>query len=578
MKARPDHKVKTRMLFVGIGFFLLMTAISAKAVYLQVFCGGWLSQKAADQYEQSLVTLGKRGTIYDTNQQAMAVTIGATSVAAYPARIKDTAHTAKALASALKLKRRSLQRCLASSKSFVWVKRQVTPKEAEAVAQLKLDGIDFIPEHSRYYPQKTMAAQLIGFAGIDGHGLEGLEFYYDKELKGPVQHSTVLKDAFGRGFNYSKKSPPRLAGDNLVLTVDVTIQYITEKALEEAVKMSTARSGMAVVMNPKSGAVLALAHYPFFNPNAFTAYHREEWRNRAVTDPFEPGSTMKIFSMAAALESGKCTPNTIFFCENGTYMVGRHTIHDTSPRGWLSLQQIVKYSSNIGAVKVSELIGPQALFGTLGGFGFGQRTQIDCPGETAGSLAPFKHWSQMDASAIAFGQGLSASAIQMITAASSIANDGILMQPFVVRAITDQNGRVLKTFQPRVLRRVVAPETARTLRRIMTTVITDGGTGTEAALEGYTACGKTGTAQKIDQQGTYAEGKYIASFIGFAPAEQPEVAILVVVDEPVNDHYGGVVAAPAFRKIAQETLNYLNVPPSIKRDRLTASQMRGAAG
>jgi len=560
--------MKTRF---NLAFFLVMAGIGAKAVYLQVFCGQWLSQKAADQYEKSQVTFGKRGTIYDTHQQPMAVTIETASVAAYPARIKNAKATAKALAAALKLKHRSVARKLSSTKSFVWIKRQVTPKEVAAVSRLELEGIDFIPAHSRYYPQKTMAAQLIGFAGIDGRGLEGLEFYYDQELVGPIRHSKVLKDAFGRGFASSHTAAPHLAGHNLILTVDLTIQYITEKALEEAIKTSQARSGMAVVMNPATGAVLALAHYPFFNPNNFTAHQRADWRNRAVTDPFEPGSTMKIFSMAAALESGKATANTIFFCENGRYTIGRNTIHDTSPRGWLSLQQIIKYSSNIGAVKVSELIGPEVLFNTLGYFGFGRETQIDCPGETVGSLAPFKHWSKIDAGAIAFGQGLSASALQLATGASAIANDGILMRPFVVRAITDRNGRIVKTFKSQQRQRVITPETAHTLRRIMMTVITDGGTGTEAALEEYTVCGKTGTAQKINQQGTYAEDKYIASFIGFAPAERPELTILVVIDEPAQGHYGGIVAAPAFRKIARETLNYLKVPPTVKRDRLTAS-------
>jgi len=578
MKSSLDHKIRIRMIVVGLGFFLLMGVIGAKAVYLQVFCGEWLSQKAADQYEKSQVTFGKRGTIYDTSQQAMAVTIETASVAAYPARIKNTAATARALAASLKLKRRTVARKLSSSKSFVWIKRQVTPKEVAAVSRLKLEGIDFIPEHSRYYPQKTMAAQLIGFAGIDGHGLEGLEFYYDQELDGSIRRSKVLKDAFGRGFDSSHASTSRIAGHNLVLTLDLTIQYITEKALEEAINSSAAKSGMAVVMNPKTGAVLALAHYPLFNPNNFTAYQREEWRNRAITDPFEPGSTMKIFSMAAALESGKATANTIFFCENGTYTIGKNTIHDTRPRGWLSLQQIVKFSSNIGAVKVSELVGPETLFNTLGYFGFGRETQIDCPGETAGTLAPFRHWSKIDAGAIAFGQGLSASAIQLVTGASAIANNGLLMQPLVVRAVTDQNGRVVKAFPPRQIRRVIAPETARTLRRIMTTVITEGGTGTEAALEEYTVCGKTGTAQKIDQQGTYDDSKYIASFIGFAPAESPEITILVVIDEPMNGYYGGIVAAPAFRQIAQETLNYLNVPTTIQRDRMTASQVREALG
>ena len=578
MKKSHHQKIKSRMILVGIGFFLLMLGIGAKAVYLQVYCGKWLSEKAADQYEKSQVTFGKRGTIYDANQQAMAVTIETASIAAYPSRIKNPKATAKALASSLKLKRRTVARKLSSAKSFVWIKRQVTPKEVDAITRLKLEGIDFIPEHSRYYPQKTLAAQLIGFTGIDGHGLEGLEYYYNQALEGPVRRVKIFKDAFGRGFDSSRSATPRLAGQNLVLTLDLTIQYITEQALQTAVDASAASSGMAVVMNPKTGAVLALAHYPFFNPNNFTAFKRDEWRNRAVTDPFEPGSTMKIFSMAAALESGKATANTIFFCENGTYAIGKNTIHDTRPRGWLSLQQIIKYSSNIGAVKVSELIGPETLFNTLGYFGFGQETLIDCPGETAGSLAPFKKWSKIDAGAIAFGQGLSASAIQLVTGASAIANDGILMQPFVVKAITDRNGRVVQSFTPRQIRRVIAPETAQTLRRIMMTVITDGGTGTEAALEEYTVCGKTGTAQKIDQEGTYAEGKYIASFIGFAPADAPELAILVVINEPMNGHYGGIVAAPAFKKIAQEALNYLNVPSTHKRDRLTASQDIEALG
>jgi cell division protein FtsI (penicillin-binding protein 3) len=292
---------------------------------------------------------------------------------------------------------------------------------------------------------------------------------------------------------------------------------------------------------------------------------------------------MKIFLASAAIESGFCNPNTIFFCEGGRYRIGRNFINDTHAHGWLSLQQIVKFSSNIGTVKIAERIGKDNIYSTLRNFGFGEKTGIDCPGETSGTLSPQSRWTKIDTGAISFGQGLSVSAIQLITAVSSIANNGILMKPYVVQAITDQNGRLIENFQPQKVRTVISPETARTIKRIMQTVITEGGTGVNAALEGYTACGKTGTAQKIDKTGRYARGKYVASFVGFAPAENPAVAILVIVDEPKEEHYGGTVAAPAFRKIATDTLNYLNIPPSRRKSlenegRLMAFRDGGAKG
>jgi cell division protein FtsI (penicillin-binding protein 3) len=325
-------------------------------------------------------------------------------------------------------------------------------------------------------------------------------------------------------------------------------------------------------MDPKTGAVLAMAHYPLFNPNNYGQFHKNDWRNRAITDPYEPGSTMKIFSAAAALESGIATPNSIFFCENGAYRIGKNIVNDVHSHGWLSLQQIVKYSSNIGAVKVGEMIGPEFHYKTLKHFGFGEKTDIDCPGETAGTLSSYKRWSRIDAGAISFGQGLSVSALQLVTATAAIANDGVLMRPFVVRSITDPNGHLIKEIQPRRVRRVMSIDSARTLNRIMQTVITRGGTGVQAALDGYTVCGKTGTAQKTDSSGTYAKGRYVASFVGFAPAEDPAVAILVVVDEPRGKYYGGSVAGPAFRNIAQETLSYLDIPPKKSSDNLTVSR------
>ncbi len=535
-------------------------AIGAKAVYLQIFCGPWLSQKAADQYEKSFISHGKRSIIYDINHREMAVSINVTSIAAFPPHIKDARATAKALEKALKIDINALCRKLASKKSFVWVKRRVTPREAKEVKNLKLSGIDFIPEQKRFYPNKTLAAQVLGFSGIDSHGLEGIEFYYDAYLKGTADKFTVLKDALGHGFDSKKKTVSNYGGNNLILTIDSTIQYITERALEEAVTKFSARSGTAIVMAPKTGAILALAHYPFFNPNSFESFDRKLWRNRAITDQFEPGSTMKIFSAAAALESGVCTPNSIFFCENGAYKIGKNVVHDTHPHGWLSLQQIIKYSSNIGAVKVGEMMGSEFLYKTLRNFGFGEKTGIDCPGETAGSLSSYNRWSKIDAGAISFGQGVSVSAIQLITAASAIANDGILLKPYIVQAIIDQNGRIIKCSTPCKVGRVVSFETARAVRKMMKSVVSNGGTGVNAALESYSVCGKTGTAQKIDEKGTYEKGKYIASFIGFIPAEEPEAAILVMIDEPQGKHYGSIVAAPAFRKITHEMLNYINIP------------------
>ncbi len=562
----PDatKHLRRRTIIVGLIIGLCFVAIGAKAVYLQIFCSSWLSQKAANQYESSIKSSGKRGTIYDAKLRELAVSIEVTSIAAHPQQINDVGEIAKPLSKILQIDRRELIRKLSSDKKFVWVKRAVTPKENQAVQNLQLPGIDFILEHKRFYPNKMLAAQILGFTNIDDHGIEGLEYYYDLYLRGKLSKFTVMKDALGRGFDGEKRWISNYSGNNLILTIDSTIQFITEKALDEAVQEFSAKSGMAIVMATQTGAILAMAHAPLFNPNAFGGYEQKIWRNRIITDPFEPGSTMKIFSAAAALETGSCSPNSIFYCENGAYKVGKNVIHDIHGYGWLSLQQIIKHSSNIGSVKVNEITGPEPLYKTLLDFGFGDKTGIDCPGETAGSLTPYHRWSKIDAGAISFGQGISVSALQLIAGTSAIANKGILMKPYIVQAITDPNGRLVKSFGPRKIRRAVSEKTATTLSRIMQTVVTDGGTGVMAAVDGYSICGKTGTAQKINEKGEYTEGKYISSFVGFAPAEAPEVAILVIIDEPQQKYYGGIIAAPVFRKIAHKTLSYMNIPPKIE--------------
>jgi cell division protein FtsI (penicillin-binding protein 3) len=567
-KTDPSRKIRLRSAVVSLLFVALFGTIAGRAAQLQVVKGSWLSNRAERQYQHLLTVTGRRGTIMDTNGDPLAVSVQTTSIAADPRQIKDPYAASVRLASRLKLDRKTLQKKLAGKRHFVWLKREVAPGKVEAIRALKIEGLLYMPETSRVYPAKTQAGQLLGFAGIDGRGLEGVEFFYEKYLKAESRQIQIAQDALGRGFDGATRETSELNGKNVQLTIDRNIQFITEKALETAVTTHEAKNGVAVVMAPDTGAILALAHYPNFNPNAFGEFQRDDWRNRAITDPFEPGSTMKIFSAAAAIDSGLVRADSIFYCENGSYRIGRNTVHDTKEHGWLSLQQIVKYSSNIGSVKVAETIGAKTLHRYLSAFGFGTRTGIDCPGETPGRLTFYKSWSAIDTGAISFGQGLSVSALQLTAAAAAIANDGRLMRPYLVKAITDTSGQVVERRGPLTIRQVVSPQTARTIQKIMHTVTTSGGTGEAAALEGYTICGKTGTAQKIGADGRYTPGKFIASFLGFAPAKAPALVILVVVDEPKKHHYGGQVAGPAFRTIAQESLHYLNVMPSHGMERL----------
>jgi cell division protein FtsI (penicillin-binding protein 3) len=575
-KEKPDS-IRFRIVIIGITFSLFFMGIAIRAMYLQVYRGSWLSEKAANQYTKTVTTKGHRGIIFDANLGKMAISIDVTSVGAHPKQIENVENTATRLSECLALNQHKLLKELSTHDRFIWVKRHITPKAYEAIKSLNLKGIVFTTEQSRFYPHKFLAGQILGFTGIDNRGLEGIEFNYDYYLKGKTSTSIVIEDALGRWFGGDSWNHEH-NGNNLILTIDRKIQYITETALVQAIEEYRGKSGIAIVMAPETGAVLALAHYPFFNPNAFKDFNASDWRNRAITDPYEPGSTMKIFSAAAALESGKLGPHSIFFCENGVYQIGINTIHDTTPHAWLSLQQILKYSSNIGAAKVIESIGAEKLFETLRNFGFGEKTGIDCPGESSGRLSPFYHWAQIDTAAIAFGQGISVTAIQLITAACAIANDGILMRPYVVEAITDTNGMIVKKFGPHRIRRAISTETARVVKRIMATVMQEDGTGVRGAVDGYTVCGKTGTSQKIGENGAYVRDRYVASFIGFAPAKNPAAAVLVIVDEPQKKYYGGIVAAPAFKAITSQLVHYLNIPPDGSTDRVTASVNKRSRG
>lgn len=566
-----DHNngMKQRIIIVQILLVSLIFLMGAKSFDIQIFKAHELTRKAENDYSRYITVKGERGQILDRRMNKLATSIDAISITACPFKIKNPIVTARKLSRILAINSVKLKKTLSSKRMFAWVARQVSPDQASRIRQLDIPGIYFTKDSKRFYPNRNLAAQVIGFTGNEDTGLEGVEFKYNTVLEGGSLKVRVKQDGNGGILSFDKKKKARLKGNSIVLTIDKKIQFLSEQTLENTVTAHRAKSGMILVMRPQTGEFLSIAHYPEFNPNNFREYEALVFRNRAATDAFEPGSAMKVFTAAAALERG-FTPKSIFFCENGTYKIGTFIIHDTHPHDWLSINQIIKFSSNIGAAKIGETIGDKSLHNYFAAFGFGNKTQIGSPGETSGRLIPYKKWSKIDAGAISFGQGVSVSAIQLISGISAIANDGKLMKPMLVKKIISKNGKDLTVYHPETIRRVVSSKTARQVKTMMNLVVKDDGTGTKAAMEGYTVCGKTGTAQKaLKNKKGYSKNKYISVFAGFAPQDNPELAVLVVIDEPKKQYYGGDVAAPAFKTIMAESFNYLNIPPE-KRGNMVA--------
>ena len=581
------NKFRNRRIVVIGGFLtFLYLVVGIKAFYLQVVADDILSARASQQYQESKKSQGKRGAIFDANYRELAISTSVVEVGVHPRDIESEDETAtpakqelaREVAKALNLNEHVMYKKFSADKNFVWLDRKVTPMREATLRSLKLSGFEYDPSYLRVYPCKTLAAQLIGFVGVDGYGLDGLEQYFNDELQGDLRQWTIIKDRMGRIFDHQEMCSSGYEGNNVILTIDMTIQYIAETALQKSVEENNAKCGLAIVMVPETGAVKAIAHYPTYNPNSFNSFPIQTWRNRSVTDTFEPGSALKVFLVAAALESGLCDPDTIINCENGAYRIGRNVIHDTHDYDFLTVHDVLKLSSNIGAVKIAEMIGPKTLYDTLIDFGFGEKTGINCPGEVKGLLRHYQGWKKIDNATIAFGQGVTVTPIQLIAAISAVANHGVLMTPYVVQAITDVNGNIIKSVNPREKRKVIMPGTARALMKMMNAVTEPDGTGGQAVPAGYTVCGKTGTAQKINANGTYRNCEYNGVFVGFSPAQSPELAVLVVIDEPQKHHYGGVVAAPVFREIVHEAFNYLNIPPSIPKEQLNVSNGVGEAG
>lgn len=555
------NRMNKRLLTVKVLMIASVFILAGKSFYIQIFQAEELATKAKKDYVRVVQIKGERGQIFDRSMNQLATSVEAASISACPANIEEPGKVARQLAQILGLNSRKLKKKLSSKRQFTWIVKKVSKDQAQRIAKLNIEGVYIEKDTKRIYPNKEVAAQVLGFTGVDNEGLEGLEFKYEKLLKGKTKEIRLTKAGKSGVITIAKEQRSQLKGKSLVLTIDKKIQYVSEQALQQAVQTHKGKSGIAIVMRPKTGELLSIAHYPKFNPNHFRGVAYETFKNRAVTDMFEPGSVIKVFTAASALEKGY-SPRFIFFCENGSYKIGKYTIHDTHPHEWLSINQIIKFSSNIGAAKITETIGSNTLYESLNSFGFGKKTQVDCPGEISGSLLPVEKWTAVDTSAISFGQGMSVTAVQLLNGVSAIANDGVLMKPMLIKKVLSNTGEVEQEFGPQPVKQVVSKTTADHVKRMMNLVVQEDGTGTKAAMERYEVCGKTGTAQKaFKNKRGYSKTKYTAVFAGFAPKNNPELAILVVVDEPKPKHYGGEVAAPAFKTIMAESFNYLNIAP-----------------
>ncbi|HYB73326.1 MAG TPA: penicillin-binding protein 2 [Candidatus Sulfotelmatobacter sp.] len=568
------HRLRVALVFVVLTASLAV--LLGRLFTLQIRDHRGLAERASRQYRRLVPLTSKRGTITDRNGRELAVSLQAPSVFAQPSAVADAEGAAAALAAHLPLSRTQLLERLHADKPFVWLARQVEPAQAEAVARLNLKGIGLVAESRRLYPRQELAAHLLGFVGVDDRGLEGIEFQYDALLGGKPRWVVAAQDALGRVVFRDEAEPTDRETFDVVLTIDEVIQYITERELERAVARSRARAGTAIVMDPRTGEVLALANWPTFNPNLYQQAPADDRRDRAAVDTFEPGSVFKVILGAAALEEGVVHLGDRFYGENGAIEVGGVTIRDHERYAWLTFEDVLAQSSNVGAIKVGLRLGKTLYYNYISGFGFGSLTGIDLPGETPGLIRRPQKWSQVSLGALSIGQEVSVTPLQLLTAFAAVANGGELVRPFVARALRRQDAETVRTFGPLKLRRVISAATVRALAVPLQAVVREG-TGKEAAVDGYSVMGKTGTAQKLDRAtGRYSHRKVVASFVGAVPVEDPRLAILVVIDEPQAHAWGGAIAAPTFREIARETLKYLRVPPSPPAERRVASAAQGA--
>lgn len=570
MKNLPDRRVRFMRMRISLLGFLLLTGAGAvihRAWELQVRQSAKLREMAQEQHLKGIVVSPKRGTIYDRGGAELAVSVDVQSLFVDGKRLReakqDPAKIAAVLAPRIGMPRKVVAQRLSQGRNFAWIKRRLSPAESKAVRELEIPGIGLTTEARRYYPNRELASHVLGFANIDGRGIEGMELALDDRLRGSATLVPAIRDRRGKVVFSEPNVDQAAQGADVTLSLDKTIQFFAERELELTVRTFEAKGGSVVALDPRTGEVLAMANFPSFNPNQPGSAPPANRRNRSITDRFEPGSTIKPFTIAGAMARNPGLAEQRIDCEQGALRLSGYTIHDTHPWGPLSPAEILMHSSNIGVAKLGLGIGAKGLHQTLRDFGFGAATGITLPGEVAGVVRDPKLWYDVDAATVAFGQGLSVTTLQLAVSMGALANQGRLMQPTLVKRITSARGDVLVDARIGSGKQVVAPQIASALTAMMVAVTSETGTGVEAALEGIAVAGKTGTAQKPDPtRGGYAPDQWLASFVGFAPADAPRVVLAVVIDEPVIAHYGGTVAAPAFRRIMQASLRHLDANPN----------------
>lgn len=560
-QTRPD---RARSRSVVVAFLLVgwMLAIAARLIYLQAIDDDRYRARAQQQQQTRFETAAMRGQVVDRTGRELARTVSVSSFFADPREVENTADAARVVASALGIDRNQLaekiQTAKANNKRFVWLARKVEPDKSDNLRALNVKGVYETSEPKRFYPNGTLASHIVGFVGSDDEGLGGVERFFNASLTGEVADGQVERDAKRHSFDSTiVEAKP---GQSVVLTIDNVVQYRTEQVLEEAVARSHAKSGTAVAIDPRTGEILALANAPTFDPNEAARLPAERLRNDALQNIYEPGSTFKIVAFSAALEEGLVRPDEKIDCQMGAINVRGRIVHDHSAFGTLTLTEALAKSSNVAAIKLGLRVGDEKMYEYIRRFGFGARTGVELPGETGGILRPLARWQPGSMGSIAIGQEIGITPVQIAAAFAAIANDGVRIQPHLVREVRDARGETINRVEPEA-HRVISAETAARLRGMLESV-TVNGTAKLARINGYSAAGKTGTAQKIDPKTkTYSLTKHVASFVGFAPIENPAVVIAVVIDEPAGAYHGGDVAAPIFSRIAESILPYLDVMP-----------------
>ena len=554
--------VKVRLIFVSSLLLLFAVSLIARLANLQITQHKTLLAKSEKQpHHGNLKTYFGRGTIFDRNGNELATNLVVESVFVVPQEVRDRKYTSKVLASALGQNYDRVYKEVSSNKQFAWIKRKASTDEIIHLKKAALSGVRFRSEQKRFYPKRELAANVIGFVGTDDYGLAGIEQTYQGKLKGMVYSQPIKQDGRGRNIqNLGSLSRSNLGNYDLMLTLDEVIQFTAEYHLTKQVERYKADSGMAVVMNPNSGEIYAMANVPQFNPNNYNKFTPETRKNNTVVSSYEPGSIFKPIVAAAALDNGIAQPHDKFFCENGSFKIGGRNIGEASNHkyGSLSMQEIIAKSSNIGAIKIAQKLGKDSFYEYIRKFGFGEKTSIRLPGVSSGLLGKRKNWNERSLASISFGQEIAVTPLQMVVALSAIANGGTLMEPHIAKALM-RDGKIIKEIKPKKIRRVISEKTSRQMMEILKFVV-ENGTGKKAAIDGFEVAGKTGTAQKyIAETQSYSKTEFISSFIGYAPADNPRLAILVMIDNPKGRHWGGVVAAPVFVKIVEKSLRHLNV-------------------